>query len=189
VTYDPTPPERRAAAWAAAKADPDGGIGTWFSELRESLVFWATTGGHVAYLQSFLDTLRDGPRALCSTLRRQPGWVALALALVLILGSRRRSRRGRVGRALAPGPLPFRDDLQRLLAALAARGFARRPSQTLGELARETAARGGEAYARLPALARALERGRYGTPPLSAAESAALLAFVRELPTGGDPAR
>jgi hypothetical protein len=180
VTYDPTPPDRRAAAWAMADADPDAGLSSWFAELRENLAFWATTGGHDAYLRALLRTLADAPRALFATLRKQPGWVALSLALVVILWARRRSKRRAAATAATGGIAPLQDELQRLLGALAAKGHARRPSQTLRELARDLA-QAGEPYAPLPVLADALQRGRYGARPLTDAESRELADFLRAL--------
>lgn len=186
VSLDPTPPNRRAAALAAAAADPERGVASWLAELRDEARFWASTGGHEAYLRSFARTLADGPRALVTSLERQPGWLAL-LALALVLAwARSRAGRGDRTSGAGEGKEAASDALRRLLEALARAGFPRAKGQTLREVSTRAASSGAPELAALPRIARALQRERYGAPPLDATERAGLDELVRAL---GEAAR
>ncbi|MCZ6596321.1 MAG: transglutaminase-like domain-containing protein, partial [Planctomycetota bacterium] len=89
TTFDPTPPDLRDAALAAALREPSSGLGDWFGELAYDLRRWAASGD-ADYMRDFAAALADGPHALWESARRAPVWVWIVLgAAVLALMARR----------------------------------------------------------------------------------------------------
>jgi len=186
LTFDPTPADRRDAALRAARAGAEPGLGEWLAALAQDLGLWATSGGHAAYADSFLSNLAGGPRAALGSLSRRPWLAALApLSLVVAWTLRRRRARSRSAlRTRAVRRDPAAGALERLLRGLARRGFRRRPSQTLRELAAEVRQAGGESWAALDGICEALYRARFGGAALTELELEAVGRFVLELRRG-----
>lgn len=201
-TFEATPSARREAAMRAAAAGEDGGLATWFAELRADLGAWARSGAEELYLGPIGETLADGPRAARVSLERRP-WLGALLLLPLLSWALRRAHRRRSSSTASGAARGREHDLaQGLLAALALRGPRRAPHLTLREYATEaplvdevpreapppeerSTVEGSSLRDELHAVVLLLERASFGARPLARAEAQRVQDLTRRLRTNG----
>jgi len=182
VTFDPTPADRRAAAFAALERGSERGLGALVGELYFDFERWVSTGREV-YMKDFAGAALRLPAAVWTSVRRHPWRVGLALVCLLLAWAWRRRRpsdRRQVRRA--PRISGAETDLYgRLLRALERHGYSKPTTQTPREFARSVVASGSPALARVGPWTERFYRARFGGEDFEADERGALRGYIDEL--------
>lgn len=182
VPLDPTPADRRAAAFAALEGGREQGLGQLVGELYYDFERWISTGDQ-AFMKDFADAVLGLPAALWTSLRRSPWLIGAGLVvLALALSWRRlRPRVLRPARRAQGAAGPETDLYAHLLSALARHGFRKPPAQTPREFARLVVASKSQVLEPVVVWTERFYRARFGGEGFAEEERGDLRRYIDEL--------